>query len=122
SLVCVTCPVWFAARLFVGRPYFALWTAKASSFAPAFNFSRSQVGSAPLPAHTLPDLSRYLVRLPAPVHHRLRLLAFRFGPEHFRCWLDAGYPRFRRDPFACAVSCRPPRPREILDQMRARVA
>src|SRR5215831_11253348 len=38
----------------------ALWTAKASSFAPAFNFCRSQTGSAPLPAQVWPNLSRYL--------------------------------------------------------------
>src|SRR5262249_16807881 len=35
-------------------------TAKSSSFAPAFSFSRSQTGCAPRPAHVLPDLSRYL--------------------------------------------------------------
>jgi hypothetical protein len=37
-----------------------LSTAKSSSFAPAFSFSRSQTGCAPLPAHVFPDLSRYL--------------------------------------------------------------
>ena len=36
-------------------------TAKSSSFAPPFNFSRSQTGCAPRPAHVLPDLSRYLI-------------------------------------------------------------
>jgi hypothetical protein len=36
-------------------------TEKSSSFAPAFNFSRSQTGCAPRPAHVLPDLSRYLI-------------------------------------------------------------
>src|SRR5262249_44404135 len=41
------------------------------------------------------------VRLPAPVHHRLRLLAFPMrtgGPWTERP--DAGSPRFRRSPFA----------------------
>jgi hypothetical protein len=37
-----------------------LWTAKSSSLAPAFSLSRNQTGCAPLPAHVLPDLSRYL--------------------------------------------------------------
>src|SRR5215831_20034273 len=37
-----------------------LLTAKSSSFAPAFNCSRSQTGCAPLPAHVFPDLSRNL--------------------------------------------------------------
>jgi hypothetical protein len=39
----------------------ASWTAKSSSFEPAFNFSRNQMGWAPRPAHVLPDLSRYLI-------------------------------------------------------------
>jgi hypothetical protein len=39
-------------------------TAKSSSFAPAFNCSRSQTGCAPLPAHVFPDLSRYLTATP----------------------------------------------------------
>src|SRR5262249_39168730 len=38
-----------------------LWIAKSSSFAPPFNFSLSQTGRAPRPAHVLPDLSRYLI-------------------------------------------------------------
>ena len=29
------------------------------------------------------------------------------GPEHFRRWSDAGYPRFRRDPFARDVAFDP---------------
>src|SRR5262252_6525152 len=39
------------------------------------------------------------VRLPASVHHRLRLLAFpmRTSSAHGR-WSDAGSPSFRRDP------------------------
>jgi hypothetical protein len=61
---------WWCAHLgphahrFVLRPFWrgrrTLWAAKSSSFAPAFNFSRSQIGCLPLPAHALPDLSRYL--------------------------------------------------------------
>ena len=41
-----------------------------------------------------------LVRRPAPVHHRLRLLAFpmRTGQPASRGRPDAGPPRFRRDP------------------------
>src|SRR5207244_6412219 len=41
------------------------------------------------------------VRLPAPVHHRLRLLAFpmRTSASHF-CWPDVGPLSFRRGPFA----------------------
>ena len=42
-----------------------------------------------------------LVRLPASVHHRLRLLTFpmRTRSAHGR-WSEAGSPRFQRDPFA----------------------
>src|SRR6516164_3584291 len=52
-----------ALLVFLGealREAAAFWTAKSSSFAPPFSFSRSQTGCAPLPAHVLPDLSRYL--------------------------------------------------------------
>src|SRR5262249_26064032 len=31
----------------------------------------------------------------------------RCGPVHFRRWSDAGYPRFRRDPFARDVALDP---------------
>jgi hypothetical protein len=48
-------------------------TAKSSSFAPALSFSRSHTGCAPLPAHVLPESSRYLtatfrpfIELPRP--------------------------------------------------------
>src|SRR5262245_35662751 len=41
-------------------------TVKSSSFAPAFNCSRSQTGCAPLPAHVFPDLSRYLTAIVRP--------------------------------------------------------
>jgi hypothetical protein len=37
-----------------------LWTAKFSSFAPAFNFSRSQIGRAPLPAHVWPNFENFV--------------------------------------------------------------
>src|SRR5262245_45763363 len=37
-----------------------LSTAKSFSLAPAFSFSRSHLGCAPLPAQVFPDLSRYL--------------------------------------------------------------
>src|SRR5712691_8593458 len=41
------------------------------------------------------------VRPPAPVHHRLRLLAFPMRTRSAQgLWSDAGHPRFRRDPFA----------------------
>ena len=48
------------------------------------------------------------VRLPASVHHRLRLLAFpmRTRSAHGR-WSDAGSPSFRRDPFARDVALDP---------------
>src|SRR3982074_3312746 len=46
-----------------------------------------------------------LVRLPTPVHHRLRLLAFPDADRRTRERTlnrrpDVGYPRFRRNPFA----------------------
>jgi len=45
--------------------------------------------------------SYYGVRLPAPVHHRLRLLAFPMRTRAVSCqWPDAGSPSFRRSPFA----------------------
>src|SRR5207245_7724277 len=48
------------------------------------------------------------IRLPASVHHRLRLLAF---PLRTRARLrsDAGPPRFRRDPSARHALCHPGR-------------
>ena len=48
------------------------------------------------------------VRLPTPVHHRLRLLTFpmRTTSAH-GLWSDAGYPRFRRDPCARDVALDP---------------
>src|SRR5262245_64231526 len=50
------------------------------------------------------------VRLPTPVHHRLRLLTFpmRTRSAHGR-WSDAGYPSFQRDPFARDVALDPGR-------------
>src|SRR5262245_11376881 len=45
----------------------ALSTAKSSSFAPAFNFSRNQTGCAPLPAHVFPELSRNLTETFRPL-------------------------------------------------------
>jgi hypothetical protein len=53
-------PLCLAAFSHLLRRGRTLWTAKASSFAPPFNFSRSQIGIAPLPAHVWPNLSRYL--------------------------------------------------------------
>src|SRR6516162_1030357 len=45
------------------------------------------------------------VRLPTPVHHRLRLLTFPIRTRSAHgLWSDAGYPRFRRDPFARDVA------------------
>src|SRR6266480_6640868 len=42
-----------------------------------------------------------VVRLPVPVHHRLRLLAFPMRAVSVNRWRsDAGSPRFRRDPSA----------------------
>src|SRR5512132_2668994 len=57
----------FALRRFLDffgealRDATVFWTAKSSSFTPAFSFSRSQTGCAPRPAQVLPDLSRYLI-------------------------------------------------------------
>src|SRR5262245_62434921 len=51
---------------FGAREATPLPTAKSSSFAPAFNCSRSQTGCAPLPAQVLPDLSRYLTAILRP--------------------------------------------------------
>src|SRR5262249_56973509 len=40
-------------------------------------------------------------RLPAPVHHRIRLLAFPMRTTAYSCqWSDAGSPSFQRSPFA----------------------
>src|SRR5262249_17210099 len=48
------------------------------------------------------------VRLPTPVHHRLRLLTFPMRTRSTHgLWSDAGYPRFRRDPFARDVALDP---------------
>src|SRR5262245_60684668 len=48
------------------------------------------------------------VRLPTPVHHRLRLLTFPMRTRSAHgLWSDAGYPRFRRDPFARDVALDP---------------
>src|SRR5215510_1935933 len=45
--------------------------------------------------------SYYGVRLPAPVHHRLQLLAFPMRTRAIPCqWSDVGSPSFRRSPFA----------------------
>ncbi len=46
-----------------------------TSFAPAFIFSCSQVDRAPLPAHVLPNLSRYLIAT-FPPFNKLPRLAF----------------------------------------------
>src|SRR5215813_14120975 len=46
--------------------------------------------------------------LPTPVHHRLRLLTFPMRTRSTHgLWSDAGYPRFRRDPFARDVALDP---------------
>src|SRR5262245_10132046 len=48
------------------------------------------------------------VRLPTPVHHRLRLLTFPMRTRSAHgLWSDAGYPRFQRDPFARDVALDP---------------
>ena len=48
------------------------------------------------------------VRLPTPVHHRLRLLTFPMRTRSAHgLWSDAGYPRFRRDPCARDVALDP---------------
>ena len=69
----------------------------------------------PEPSGTSTHLMRQLsgthyseVRLPAPVHHRLRLLTFPMltRSAHGQ-WSDAGYPRFQRDPFARDVAFDP---------------
>src|SRR5262249_6146932 len=50
-----------------------LSTAKSSSVAPAFNFSRSHTGCAPLPAQVFPSLSRYLIATLRPFSELRRL-------------------------------------------------
>jgi hypothetical protein len=48
------------------------------------------------------------VRLPTPVHHRLRLVTFPMRTRSAHgLWSDAGYPRFQRDPFARDVALDP---------------
>src|SRR5262249_20759318 len=63
----------FALQRVLTRPAF-LWTAKSSSVAPSFSLSRNQTGCAPLPAHVLPALSRYLTATLRPFSELPRAL------------------------------------------------
>jgi hypothetical protein len=78
---------------------------------PAFGYSAphpSAGGTLTLLTHALLSTHYGGVRLPASVHHRLRLVAFpmRTRSAHGR-WSDVGYPSFRRDPFARDVALDP---------------
>ena len=58
---------------------------KSSSFAPAFNFSRSQTGCASRPAHVFPDLSRYLIGAFRPLGELARDLTSLPSIESWLC-------------------------------------
>jgi len=72
-----------------------LSTAKSASFAPAFNFSRSQTGCAPLPAHVFPELSRYLTATFRPLNKLGRPLFLSPPPSRESCSLNSTALRLR---------------------------
>src|SRR5271169_3864005 len=78
---------------------------------PAFGYSAphpSAEGTSTPMTHALPSAHYGGVRLPTPVHHRLRLLTFPMRTRSAHgLWSDAGSPSFRRDPFARDVALDP---------------
>ena len=78
---------------------------------PAFGYGAphpSAGGTSTLPIWALPSAHYGEVRLPTPVHHRLRLLTFPMRTRSAQGpWSAAGYPQFRRDPFARDVALDP---------------
>jgi len=71
---------------------------------PAFGYGAphpSAEGTSTPLIHALPSAHYSGVRLPASVHHRLRLIAFPMRARGEHClWPDAGSPSFRCIPFA----------------------
>src|SRR5262249_33595555 len=78
---------------------------------PAFGYGAPHLGTggtSTLLIWALPSAHYGEVRLPTPVHHRLRLLTFPMRTRSAHgLWSEAGYPRFRRDPFARDVAFDP---------------
>src|SRR5829696_849043 len=69
---------------------------------------KSNPASTLLTNENVPDSYYDGVRLPASVHHQLRLLAFPMRTRSAHgLWSDAGPPKFRRDPFARDVALDP---------------